>query len=393
MAAKIAGGASDKDARRLRRLLRNRVSAQQARERKKQYVTTLEDQVKTQASTIAGLEKRVDELTVQNTALRNLIQTMRSPAKRLSGAGAFDASSLPRPDAQRLAAVAAAAAGRAPPRRSMSGGSAQLRPEPQAANTGAGQRASPHHHSLSPNALQSQLQPAGKCMLPPDSQLHGGMGSGTYVAGQAIAAAPAGPYDVEDVAEAHAEMDPDGLYRSEPAVDASSGFGTAEGDMHAAIVDYHAHAHQLSEQALQPSEHVQQLASMRTRVQAAQHLDQANAATQDHALPDGFAHEQQHYAQLQQCSVVIAQLPPNYSRYNQQYSMQYNSGQYSNVGSTMDAAMVPSNQVANGHGYGCYMESYADMNGMQGVPHSAAMNGTLHVLDGDMGDAAVVPAL
>jgi transcription factor HY5 len=36
------------------RLLRNRVSAQQARERKKQYVTTLEEQVKEQQARIAG---------------------------------------------------------------------------------------------------------------------------------------------------------------------------------------------------------------------------------------------------------------------------------------------------------------------------------------------------
>ncbi|GLI59973.1 hypothetical protein VaNZ11_002031 [Volvox africanus] len=70
-------GSSDKDARRLKRLLRNRVSAQQARERKKQYVSSLEDQIRDQQTHIALLEKRLEMLESQNEALRNIIMTMR----------------------------------------------------------------------------------------------------------------------------------------------------------------------------------------------------------------------------------------------------------------------------------------------------------------------------
>ncbi|GIL83148.1 hypothetical protein Vretimale_11447 [Volvox reticuliferus] len=70
-------GSSDKDARRLRRLLRNRVSAQQARERKKQYVSSLEDQIRDQQTHIGLLEKRLEMLESQNEALRNIIMTMR----------------------------------------------------------------------------------------------------------------------------------------------------------------------------------------------------------------------------------------------------------------------------------------------------------------------------
>eukprot|EP00798_Chlamydomonas_sp_ICE-L_P020788 gene20788-27614_t len=47
-----SGAGSAKDARRLRRLLRNRMSAQQARERKKMYVVNLEQQVKDQETVL-----------------------------------------------------------------------------------------------------------------------------------------------------------------------------------------------------------------------------------------------------------------------------------------------------------------------------------------------------
>lgn len=71
-------GHTDKDARRLKRLLRNRVSAQQARERKKYYVQTLEEQVKDQQAKISELEGRVKDVEQQNEVLRNIIKSIRA---------------------------------------------------------------------------------------------------------------------------------------------------------------------------------------------------------------------------------------------------------------------------------------------------------------------------
>ncbi|EFJ52223.1 hypothetical protein VOLCADRAFT_49090, partial [Volvox carteri f. nagariensis] len=51
------------------RLLRNRVSAQQARERKKQYVSSLEEQIREQQTHIGLLEKRLEAVEAQNEAL------------------------------------------------------------------------------------------------------------------------------------------------------------------------------------------------------------------------------------------------------------------------------------------------------------------------------------
>ena len=48
----------EKERKRLKRLLRNRVSAQQARERKKAYMSTLEDERRATDATTAGLEAR-----------------------------------------------------------------------------------------------------------------------------------------------------------------------------------------------------------------------------------------------------------------------------------------------------------------------------------------------
>lgn len=69
------------------RLLRNRVSAQQARERKKQYINDLEDQMKDKVKEIqlltAKLQVCSDEnqaLSADNKTLRRLIVTMRGGA-------------------------------------------------------------------------------------------------------------------------------------------------------------------------------------------------------------------------------------------------------------------------------------------------------------------------
>ncbi|KAL8158512.1 hypothetical protein V2J09_000049 [Rumex salicifolius] len=61
---------ADKESKRLKRLLRNRVSAQQARERKKTYLVELEGRVK-------DLEKRNSELDERLSTLQNENQMLR----------------------------------------------------------------------------------------------------------------------------------------------------------------------------------------------------------------------------------------------------------------------------------------------------------------------------
>ncbi|KAL1359521.1 transcription factor HY5-like isoform X6 [Arachis duranensis] len=60
----------DKEYRRLKRLLRNRVSAQQARERKKVYVNDLESRAKDLEDKNSNLEERISTLINENTMLR-----------------------------------------------------------------------------------------------------------------------------------------------------------------------------------------------------------------------------------------------------------------------------------------------------------------------------------
>lgn len=63
------------------RLLRNRVSAQQARERKKSYVSSLEDRAKELESQISNYEQKVNKLEKENGMLRNVIKNIQ-PAGR-----------------------------------------------------------------------------------------------------------------------------------------------------------------------------------------------------------------------------------------------------------------------------------------------------------------------
>ncbi|XP_057757517.1 transcription factor HY5-like isoform X3 [Arachis stenosperma] len=60
----------DKEYRRLKRLLRNRVSAQQARERKKVYVNDLESRAKDLEDKNSNMEERISTLINENTMLR-----------------------------------------------------------------------------------------------------------------------------------------------------------------------------------------------------------------------------------------------------------------------------------------------------------------------------------
>ncbi|KAK7382674.1 hypothetical protein VNO80_01646 [Phaseolus coccineus] len=68
---------ADKEHRRLKRLLRNRVSAQQARERKKVYVNDLEARGKELQDKNAILEERISTLINENTMLRKVLMNAR----------------------------------------------------------------------------------------------------------------------------------------------------------------------------------------------------------------------------------------------------------------------------------------------------------------------------
>ncbi|KAI5430051.1 hypothetical protein KIW84_034578, partial [Lathyrus oleraceus] len=67
----------DKEYRRLKRLLRNRVSAQQARERKKVYVNELESRAKEMEDKNSNLEERISTLMNENTMLRKVLMNTR----------------------------------------------------------------------------------------------------------------------------------------------------------------------------------------------------------------------------------------------------------------------------------------------------------------------------
>lgn len=65
----------EKERKRLKRLLRNRVSAQQARERKKAYMYTLENTKKETENRVAGLEQQVNKLERENFMLRQVVKS------------------------------------------------------------------------------------------------------------------------------------------------------------------------------------------------------------------------------------------------------------------------------------------------------------------------------
>ncbi|XP_030951444.1 transcription factor HY5 [Quercus lobata] len=64
----------DKESKRLKRLLRNRVSAQQARERKKAYLSDLETKVKELEKKNSELEERLSTLQNENQMLRHILK-------------------------------------------------------------------------------------------------------------------------------------------------------------------------------------------------------------------------------------------------------------------------------------------------------------------------------
>ncbi|KAA8525440.1 hypothetical protein F0562_007293 [Nyssa sinensis] len=65
---------ADKENRRLKRLLRNRVSAQQARERKKAYLNDMEVRVKDLEKKNSELEERLSTLQNENQMLRHILK-------------------------------------------------------------------------------------------------------------------------------------------------------------------------------------------------------------------------------------------------------------------------------------------------------------------------------
>ncbi|CAL9123379.1 transcription factor HY5-like [Musa acuminata AAA Group] len=65
---------ADKEHKRLKRLLRNRVSAQQARERKKAYLNDLEAKVKDLEAKNSELEERMSTLQNENNMLRQILK-------------------------------------------------------------------------------------------------------------------------------------------------------------------------------------------------------------------------------------------------------------------------------------------------------------------------------
>eukprot|EP00898_Chlorokybus_atmophyticus_P006905 jgi/Chlat1/7215/Chrsp57S06866 len=87
--AKMKRIEDEKERKRLKRLLRNRVSAQQARERKKAYMGTLEGKSKDLEAQNAALLARVAQLQNENNMLRNIVKnTTAKPAVDEAGAQA-----------------------------------------------------------------------------------------------------------------------------------------------------------------------------------------------------------------------------------------------------------------------------------------------------------------
>ncbi|ESQ48165.1 hypothetical protein EUTSA_v10021704mg [Eutrema salsugineum] len=70
----------DKEYRSLKRLLRNRVSAQQARERKKVYVSDLESRANELQNNNDQLEEKISTLMNENTMLRKMLINSRPKA-------------------------------------------------------------------------------------------------------------------------------------------------------------------------------------------------------------------------------------------------------------------------------------------------------------------------
>ncbi|XVE98590.1 hypothetical protein REPUB_Repub03eG0119100 [Reevesia pubescens] len=76
---------ADKENKRLKRLLRNRVSAQQARERKKAYLNELETRVKDLEKKNSELEERLSTLQNENQMLRQIVKNTTASRRGENG--------------------------------------------------------------------------------------------------------------------------------------------------------------------------------------------------------------------------------------------------------------------------------------------------------------------
>ncbi|XP_006842875.2 transcription factor HY5 [Amborella trichopoda] len=81
---------ADKEHKRLKRLLRNRVSAQQARERKKAYLNELEVKVKQMEKKNSELEERVSTLQNENQMLRLILKNTTANRRGSTSANGAD---------------------------------------------------------------------------------------------------------------------------------------------------------------------------------------------------------------------------------------------------------------------------------------------------------------
>ncbi|KAI3982031.1 hypothetical protein MKX01_018937 [Papaver californicum] len=81
---------ADKENKRLKRLLRNRVSAQQARERKKAYLTDLEVKVKELEKKNGELEERLSTLQNENQMLRHILKNTTANRRGGNSSGNAD---------------------------------------------------------------------------------------------------------------------------------------------------------------------------------------------------------------------------------------------------------------------------------------------------------------
>ena len=70
----------EREAKRLRRLMRNRASAQQARERKRDWMAGIEERASTLEDRVAQLSNQVNALERTNWTLRSLIKTATASA-------------------------------------------------------------------------------------------------------------------------------------------------------------------------------------------------------------------------------------------------------------------------------------------------------------------------
>ncbi|KAM1134466.1 hypothetical protein ACFX19_044292 [Malus domestica] len=81
---------ADKESKRLKRLLRNRVSAQQARERKKAYLNDLEVRVKELEQKNSELDERLSTLQNENQMLRHILKNTTASRRGADGGANAD---------------------------------------------------------------------------------------------------------------------------------------------------------------------------------------------------------------------------------------------------------------------------------------------------------------